>query len=134
MPNVLFDTGRNGFLTGLIDWDTDVIKAVLVDHSVVTPLPGTHVFLSDISAGVVSTSAALGSTTGTAGVADSADIAFVAVSGASCESVVLFKDTGVAATSRLIAFMDSGSGLPVTPNGGNINVIWDNGANKIFKL
>lgn len=28
----------------------------------------------------------------------------------------------------------SGSGLPVTPNGGNISVAWDNGANRIFKL
>jgi len=28
----------------------------------------------------------------------------------------------------------NGSGLPVTPNGGNIIVAWDNGANKIFKL
>jgi NAD-dependent SIR2 family protein deacetylase len=28
----------------------------------------------------------------------------------------------------------TGSGLPVTPNGGNINITWDNGANKIFKL
>ncbi len=28
----------------------------------------------------------------------------------------------------------TGSGLPVTPNGGNIVVTWDNGANKIFKL
>lgn len=26
------------------------------------------------------------------------------------------------------------SGLPVTPNGGNISIAWDNGANKIFKL
>lgn len=28
----------------------------------------------------------------------------------------------------------TGSGLPVTPNGGNITVTWDTGANKIFKL
>lgn len=28
----------------------------------------------------------------------------------------------------------SGSGLPVTPNGGNINITWDNGSNRIFKL
>lgn len=28
----------------------------------------------------------------------------------------------------------TGSGLPVTPNGGNINITWDNGVNKIFKL
>jgi LysM repeat protein len=28
----------------------------------------------------------------------------------------------------------TGAGLPVTPNGGNIVIAWDNGANKIFKL
>lgn len=28
----------------------------------------------------------------------------------------------------------NGSGLPVSPNGGNIIVAWDNGVNKIFKL
>ncbi len=28
----------------------------------------------------------------------------------------------------------TGSNLPITPNGGNITVTWDNGANKIFKL
>ena len=134
MANVLFDTGRFGFLTGLIDWDTDVIKAVLVDHAVITPLPGTHVFLSDISTGVVATSPALTSPTGTAGVADAADITFTAVSGASCESLVLYKDTGVAATSRLIAFIDTATGLPVTPNGSNITVQWDNASNRIFKL
>lgn len=28
----------------------------------------------------------------------------------------------------------TGAGLPVTPNGGNISIAWDNGANKIFAL
>ncbi|HEU4621639.1 MAG TPA: hypothetical protein VFS42_05400 [Burkholderiaceae bacterium] len=28
----------------------------------------------------------------------------------------------------------SGNGLPVTPNGGDINFTWDNGPNKVFKL
>jgi len=36
--------------------------------------------------------------------------------------------------SPLLAFLDSVTGLPVTPNGGDITVAWDNGANKIFKL
>jgi len=34
----------------------------------------------------------------------------------------------------LIAFIDTATNLPVTPNGGDIIVAWDNGANKIFKL
>jgi hypothetical protein len=34
----------------------------------------------------------------------------------------------------LIAFIDAATNLPVTPNGGNINIAWDTGTNKIFKL
>ena len=42
--------------------------------------------------------------------------------------------TGTEATKDLIAFIDTATGLPCTPNGGNINVVWDSGANRIFKL
>lgn len=41
--------------------------------------------------------------------------------------------SGVAVDKVALAPITS-SGLPVTPNGGNINVVWDNGANRIFKL
>ena len=34
----------------------------------------------------------------------------------------------------LIAKIDTGTGLPVTPNGGPLTGVWDSGANKIFKL
>lgn len=39
----------------------------------------------------------------------------------------------VTAASRALA-PATGSGLPVTPNGGNIVITWDTGVNKIFKL
>lgn len=39
----------------------------------------------------------------------------------------------ITAGSRALAPITA-SGLPVTPNGGNIVVAWDNGANRIFKL
>ena len=72
---------------------------------------------------------------GTAGgAADAADVTFNGVSGTSIEAILLFKDTGVAATSPLIAYIDTATGLPITPNGGDIIVTWDNGTNKIFKL
>ena len=48
--------------------------------------------------------------------------------------MLIYKDTGDNATSPLIALIDSATGLPITPNGGDIIVVWDNGANKIFKL
>lgn len=31
MANALFESGRNGFLSGLIDWDTDTLKGMLAD-------------------------------------------------------------------------------------------------------
>lgn len=131
----LFAKGREGFLDGSIDWDTDSIKCVLVDHGVDTPVAATDQFLSDIAAGArIATSSALTSKTVTDGVADAADVTFTAVTGASVESIVIYKDTGVAGTSRLIAFIDTATGLPVSPNSGDIIVSWDNSSNRIFKL
>ncbi len=138
MANALYDKARESFLsqTPALDWDTDTIKVDLVRGY--TPNLATHQYVSDIAVGggtVVSTTAALGTKTVTAGVADAADTVFSAVpAGAACQHLVIFKDTGVAGTSPLIACIDTATGLPVTPNGGDINVTWDNGANKIFKL
>lgn len=100
---------------------------------------GTHQFLSDVTGGgggtIVSTTAALTSKTVALGVADAADTLFAAVaSGSACPYVIVYQDTGSAGTSRLIAYIDTATGLPVTPSGADITVTWDNGANKIFAL
>lgn len=135
MSNALYDKGREGFLDGSIDWDTDTIRAVLVDTALYTVNLATDQFLSDIASGArVSLSGTLGSKTVTAGVADAANATFTGVVGATCEAVVIYKDTGSAATSRLIAYIDAATGLPVTPNGTDVNVTWADTANKIFKL
>jgi len=135
MANGVYDKAREKFLNGDIDWTNDDIKAVLVDSADYSVNLATHEFLSDVpSGGRVATSGNFSSKTTTAGVADAADLALSAVTGDPSEAVVIYKDTGSAATSPLIAYIDTATGLPVTPNGGNINVIWDNGSNKIFKL
>ncbi len=135
MANELYDTGRAAFLGADVDWLADDIKCVLVDAADYTVNLSTHDFLDDIPSGArVATSANLASKTTTAGVADAADITFSAVTGDPCEALVIYKDTGAASTSQLIAYIDTATGLPVTPNGGDVDVSWDNGANKIFKL
>lgn len=135
MANALYDKGREGFLDGSIDWDTDTIKCVLVDAADYTVNLSTHDFLDDVPVGArVGTPQTLGSKTVTAGVADAADVTFTSVTGDPSEAIIIWKDTGVESTSRLIAYIDTATGLPVTPNGGNITITWDNGANKIFKL
>jgi hypothetical protein len=135
MSNALYDLGREAFLAGDIAWDTDNIKCVLVDTADYTVNLATHQYLSDVTAGGrVATSTNLTSKTIAAGVADAADVVLSSVSGDESEAIVIYQDTGVEGTSRLIAYVDTATGLPVTPNGGDITIQWDSGANKIFKL
>ena len=136
MANALYDTGRSAFLTAGVNWSSDNIKAVLVKTtSGYTVNLASDQFLSTIVSGNrIATSGNFASKTTTAGVADAADVTFTAVSGSAAGAVVIYKDTGTDTTSQLIAYIDTATGLPVTPNGGDITVSWDNGANKIFKL
>lgn len=135
MANALYDKGREGFLDGSIDWDTNDIRVILIDVADYTVNLATHTFLNEVPAiSRVATSGALTSKTVAAGVADAADVVLASVTGDPSEAIVIYQHTGVEATSRLIAYIDTATGLPVTPNGGDITIQWDNGANKIFKL
>ncbi|MEW6386819.1 MAG: hypothetical protein AB1491_04800 [Thermodesulfobacteriota bacterium] len=136
MSNALYDKGRNKFARGDLKWlasGGDTIKAALLKatHS---PNLAAHEWWSDVSADVVGTPEALNLIDPVAGVVDANDVTFAAVTGDQVGFVVIYKDTGVAGTSPLIALIDTATGLPVTPNGGNIQIQWDDGANKIFKL
>ena len=133
MANELYGLGRESFLKGEISWSANNIKVALVDSAVYTPNLATDQYITDI-ASVVATSANLTSKTTTAGVADAADITFSSVTGAISEFLVLYQDTDTPSTSRLIARIVEAEGLPVTPNGGDVAIMWDNGTNKIFKL
>jgi len=135
MANQLYDFGREAFLTGQVDWSTNTIRAVLVDTSAYTVNLATNKWLSDVPAAArIAPSSPLASKTTTAGVAGAANVTFSGVSGPSCEAIVIYKDSGVESTSRLICYLTSAVGLPVTPNGGDITVQWDTGSNKILKL
>lgn len=135
MSNALYDKGREGFLAGDIDWDGNTIKIMLIDEADDTIDLANDDNLDDrAGAARVATSAALGSKTVTNGVADAANVTFSAVTGDTSESIDGFKDTGTESTSRLIFNIDTATGLPVTPNGGDITVTWSDGSDKIFKL
>ena len=99
------------------------VKVALVDTGTYT-YSSAHEFQSSLS-GVVGTAQTLGTKTYTNGVFDAADVTFTAVSGSSVEALVIYIDTGSSATSRLVAYIDTGvTGLPVTPNGGDIGITW----------
>lgn len=137
MANTLYDNARKLFLEASVNWLSDSFKVLLVDTGAYTPSFSAHLHLSDIPE-----ASRIGSTTGialtgpdtTGGAADANDVTFPSVSGPSIEAIVIYKDTGTPGTSPLIAYMDTATGLPITPNGGDIIVTWDNGTNKIFRL
>ena len=135
MANTLYDFARQRFLEAQINWMSDVIKVILVDTGAYTPQTAVHQYLSDIptSARIAGPVTMTGKAT-TGGAADANDVTFTAVSGTSIEAIIIYVDTGTESTSPLIAFIDTATGLPITPNGGDIIVTWDNGTNKIFKV
>jgi hypothetical protein len=135
MANALFDPGREGFLNGTIDWDTDTIEYLLVRGYTFT---ASHKFETDMTGagGTIVQRVTGAGQTATNGVADSTtDPVWATVTaGASIAAIVVLSNKGSAATNRLIAFIDTATGLPVTPNGGNITLVIDNGTNRLFKL
>lgn len=95
------------------------VQVALVDTGTYT-YSASHEFLSDLS-GVVGTAQTIGTKTYTNGALDHADVTFPAVTGGTAEALVYYISTGTAGTSRLVAYLDTGqTGLPVTPNGGDI--------------
>lgn len=133
MASGMYALGREGFLGGDIDWDANNIKVTLIDSADYVVNLSTHDFYNDVTApGRVATSGNLASKTKTNGTADAADVTFSAVTGDQSEALVVWADTTVESTSRLIVYIDTGTGFPVTPNGGDITVQWD--AAGIFTL
>jgi len=124
MANALYPKFKESLLQAGVNMSSGTVKVALVDTGTYT-YSAAHQFLSSLT-GVVGTAQTLGTKTFTNGVFDAADVTFAAVTGNSAEALVLYVDTGTAGTSPLIAFIDTGvTGLPVTPNGGDINVVWN---------
>jgi hypothetical protein len=103
---------------------TGTVKVALVDTGTYT-YNAADQFLTSLT-GVVGTAQTIGATKSvTNGVFDGADVTYTAVTGNSVEALVIYVDTGTAATSPLVAYIDTGvTGLPVSPNGGNITITW----------
>lgn len=131
MANALYPKFKESALQAGVNMSTGTVKVALVDTGTYT-YSAAHQYLSSLT-GVVGTAQTLGTKTFTNGVFSAANSSFTAVTGNSVEALVIYVDTGNAATSPLIAYIDTGvTGLPVTPNGGDINVTWN--ASGIFAL
>jgi hypothetical protein len=135
MANALYDLGRKAFLDADIDILVDTIKVALVKNTYTPTLASDQFYTPAINAHVHGTPQAIGNKTTTSGIFDGDDVTFTAVAGGATVSyLVVYQDTGSGATSKLIACIDTATGIPLSTNGGDITIQWDNGVNKIFKL
>lgn len=136
MANSLYAFGRQSFLDGNVGWSGDSIRVILVDVDFYTFSKDGHRYLADVpSAARVATCPPLTGKTSVDGVARADDVTFIAVTGNQAEALIVYKWTGSDATSILLAYLDTvASGLPVSPNGTDINIQWSTGDNGIFKL
>lgn len=130
MANFLFTNYRNLVFTAPPNLSTLTIRAMFVDHADDTPVIGDS-FISDILSvarvpALASCPALASKTIGVvaAGVFDAADTVFPALSGDQSESLILLEDSGVEATSDLLTRWDTATGLPLTPNGADVTVVW----------
>ena len=134
MANALYPLWKQQLLqfTANNNLSAGTVKVALIDTGTYT-YSAAHQFWTSASAASVGTPQTLTTKTFTNGVFDADNSTFTAVSGASVEALIIYIDTGTAGTSPLVAYIDTSvTGLPVTPNGGDITITWN--ASGIFAL
>lgn len=136
MASFMYDVAKQAFLDGAIDLNTDTIKVRLVSDADYTAST-SHTAMTSVTKYGASTDDTITSPTITNGVFDAADDAAafssVAIDGVkTVDALVIFKFVTDDAGSTPILYIDLATS--VTPNGGDIGITWDSGANKIFAL
>ena len=140
MANGYFTPGIEGFLTGEIDANTAVLRAAFVRgytfsaaHKFVSEVTGAGGVINGVSAGLA--------VTVTGGTIDAADTTATTTASAVDHGILLYQSSAVgggadvaASAQRVIAYYDTGTGLPIQPGSGATPITWDNGTNKIIKV
>lgn len=123
MANAVYPFAKAQLARKVIDWVNDTVTAYLVDTADYT-YSSSHKWLSDLTvAGRVDSASVTSKTVSDAGVLDCADFTFAAATGDISEAIVFVRNGGTEGSSELLFYFDTGvTGLPVTPNGGDLNV------------
>jgi hypothetical protein len=147
--NIVMPAFRNVIVGNTADYstrvnlDTDTLYGFFVDEGFVT-VDETHIFHSSLTAGeqpafaaataspgsrLTSTTVPTTNTQALAGFFDSADLVFtsgaVIASGPNVEKLMIGKLITNAAASPLLYHFGTATGLPLTPNGADITVVWN---------
>ena len=139
MANTVYPKAKEAFLSGALNLTTADVKVRLLCGATYN---AAHEFVNQVGGTDLFTGPVLTGKTVTGGVFDADGSVLPAVPAAEdmggdpadWTAAVLFVDTGTAGTSRLVAWLDSATGLPFLGDGSVVTVEWDSGAAKIFAL
>ncbi len=130
--NYLLPAAKQALLESRVDWRSDPVYCVLVNTGTYT-FSLAHASLADLPPWArIATSGTLVNRSTTNGVADANDITFSNVTGPVASALAIFNGTGE--SSLYMVYVDQADGLPVSPNGTPLTVVWDNGTRRIFAL
>lgn len=134
MANSLYNITRQDFLTATTAWTAYSPKVILLKSGYT--FDEAHQFLDEVaSAARVGTPQEILTLTANDGKANGSGVTFSSLAvGETVEAILIYHDTGVEATSQLIAYIDDARGLPFVTTDGDLIVQWDVIANAIFRL
>lgn len=136
MANFIYGKAKQSLLNGEFNISSDSLKVLLVTDSYV-PSQNTDQFVSNISGSYIrQRTSSLTNVTNTLGVIDADDVSVVQYNGLAFKSLVIYKDSGTDSTSRLLAYIDTATGIPFLGINAttDITINWSNGSNKIISL
>lgn len=136
MTNQRYSKANNHFGMGDIDLINDKISVLLTSASEYNPDLLNDEYLSDIpvNARLYKSDVGLEGKSLNDGVFSADDYMCTGVLLRQIDHLILFKDTGVDATSILIAFFDQTDIFPFTPINESIEIRWSKSVNRIFKI
>ena len=126
MSQALYDVYKQDLILrdSAVDFDTDTIRAILVETGYV--FSAAHANFSDLTntrgdgGDTRADGEALASKTGVNGLCDAADAVFASVTGTNINAFVVYKDTGVDSTSKLLGYFDSVS--TISPSAAQVTI------------
>jgi hypothetical protein len=137
--NALYGLGRAGILAGTFS-GASAICAMLVKTGYSVTI-NTDQYLDTVSTSynngkfTGAGNAGIANKTYTLGVLDGDDFSITATAAVVTIAIVLYVYNASDGAAALIAYIDTATGLPFTPAASQtVNITWDSGANKIFKL
>jgi hypothetical protein len=126
-PHGLYRIFREKILDGDLDWENSTVKVSLTSGDDYTPDLESDRTLDDIPQDkIVTTSEELTGKTQENAVLDADDVWIPAVAGNNIDYLILYRPDCLVACIGLSS--------PITPNGGDLNITWDNSPNKIVRL